>query len=85
LKRPKSKAIPAAEVRRLLEAREHSPDELSRRYRCQVFDLAYGSALLVFEKGRGRLYPSKDAFECFASTGVNTAVTQKATFSLNAP
>jgi hypothetical protein len=47
----------------LLEATEHSPDdELSRRCRCQVFDLADGSALLVFERGRGRLYPSKDAF-----------------------
>jgi hypothetical protein len=28
---------------------------------------------------------SENDFESFASTGVNTAVTQKATFSLNAP
>jgi hypothetical protein len=62
LKRPKSKAIPAREVRRLLEATEHLTDDgLSRRCFCQVFDLADGGALLVFENGRGRLYQSKDA------------------------
>jgi hypothetical protein len=48
-------------VRRILETTQHSlNEELSRECLCQVFDLASGGALLVFENGRGRLYESKD-------------------------
>lgn len=62
MKRPKSKAIPATEVRRLFEATKHTADgELSRKCSCQVFDLGDGRALIVFENGKGRLYESKAA------------------------
>jgi hypothetical protein len=48
-------------VRRILEAIQHSLNkELSAEYHSQVFELASGGALLVFENGRGRLYESID-------------------------
>jgi hypothetical protein len=60
-KRPKSRSVSAKEVRRVLETTQHLRDEeLSEGVWCEVFDLASGGALLVFEDGKGRLYESID-------------------------
>jgi len=61
LKRPKSRSVSAKEVRHVLETTQHSLDQgLSRVCLCQVFDLASGGALLLFDNGKGRLYESID-------------------------
>ena len=63
LKRPKSRSVSAKELRRVLETTQHLLDEeLSGVGLCQVFDLASGGALLVFENGKGRLYESIEEF-----------------------
>lgn len=61
LKRPKSRVVSAKEVRRIFETTQPVVnEELSRVCLCQVFDLASGGVLLLFETGRGRLYESQN-------------------------
>ena len=61
LKRQKSRSVSAKEVRHVLETTPHWLDQgLSRVCLCQVFDLASGGALLLFDNGKGRLYESID-------------------------
>ena len=61
MKPPKSRALSAKETRRLLQTTGHTlDDDLSRVCLCEVFDLAEGGVLLLFENGKGRLYESKD-------------------------
>lgn len=60
MKTPKSRAVSAREIERILKKTKHSLDaELSRQTLSQAFDLAGGRVLILLEDGNGRLYESK--------------------------
>jgi hypothetical protein len=64
VKRPKSRAISAKEVKRILDATPLSVDHpISRIAMCEAFDVADGGVLLRFENGKGRLYKSKEELQ----------------------
>ena len=66
MKIPNSRALSRSAVRVLVgDAVGSRDEEMSRRCLCEVYRLASGAALLVFEDGRGRSYDSYDEFRAF--------------------
>jgi hypothetical protein len=56
---PKARKVSAKEAAKLLASIAHADDpDMSHGIRCKAYALADGSALLVFENGRGLLYES---------------------------
>jgi hypothetical protein len=74
MKTPKSRAVSAREIERILKKTKPSLDaELSRQTFSQAFDLSGGRVLLLRDDGNGRLYESKKELQAMLEEGERRA------------